>query len=92
MLRVLAGVYYELKRADEGQTPFTESEVRETFKALAPRMREIPVAEDNEFWISTGAFLAGGNAPNSTQGALRSITDALVTWAREQRPTLQQAA
>lgn len=92
IFRVLAGVYYELKRADEGLTPFSESEIREIFKLLGPKMREIPVAEDNEFWIKTGAFLAGGNAPQSTQGALRSLTDALVSWARNRRKKLGKAA
>lgn len=92
MLRVLAGVYFELKRADEGQTPLTESEIRDAFKALGPKLSEIPITEDNEFWISTGAFLAGGNAPSATQGALRSLTTMLVEWARERRPSLQRAA
>ena len=35
--RVLAGVYYELKRADEGKSPFSESEIREVLKKLANR-------------------------------------------------------
>ncbi|MDP9223869.1 MAG: hypothetical protein M3P18_08435, partial [Actinomycetota bacterium] len=48
MLRVLAGVYHDLKRADEGQEPFSEAEIRAVFKALEPRFSEIPVAEDNE--------------------------------------------
>jgi hypothetical protein len=91
-LRVLAGVYHELKRADEGQTPFSESEVREVFKALAPRFSEIPIAEDNEFWLATGAFLVGNNAPQSSQGALRSLTDFLVKWAREERTKLRAVA
>lgn len=90
-LRVLAGVYHDLKRADEGQEPFSEAEIREVFKALEPRLSEIPVLEDNEFWMGTGAFLAGGNAPQSTQGALRSLTDHLVAWAREQRTKMRAA-
>ncbi len=88
-LRVLAGVYHELKRADEGQEPFSEAEVREVFKALEPKLREIPVADDNEFWMPTGAFLVGANAPQSTQGALRSLTDHLVEWARKERKKLR---
>jgi hypothetical protein len=84
-LRVLAGVYHELKRADEGKTPFSESEIREAFKALEPRLKEIPIKDDDTFWMPTGAFLAGASAPQSTQGALRSLTDMLVSWARENR-------
>jgi DNA-sulfur modification-associated len=90
--RVLAGVYYELKLAGEGLTPFSESEVRETFKELAPKLREIPIEENNTFWMSTGAFMAGGNAPQSQQGSLRGLTDALVTWARERRNAGRVAA
>lgn len=92
MLRVLAGVYYELKRADEGQIPFSESEVRGVFRALGPKMREIPIREENDFWLSTGAFLVGGNAPQSRQGSLRSLTDNLVKWARAHRGDLSKAA
>jgi hypothetical protein len=85
MLRVLAGVYYELKLADEEKTPFSEPEIREAFKALEPRMREIPISEENEFWLKTGAFAVGNSAPQSRQGQLRSLTDALVAQARENR-------
>jgi hypothetical protein len=78
-------MYYELKRADEGLTPFSESEIREAFKELQPKFREMPVQEDNEFWMGTGAFLVGSNAPQSRQGTLRSLTDALVKRARAGR-------
>jgi hypothetical protein len=84
-LRILAGVYYELKRADEGSSPFSESEIREAFKALEPKFLEIPVEEDNAFWMSTGAFTVGSSAPQSRQGSLRSLTDTLVARARENR-------
>jgi hypothetical protein len=90
--RVLAGVYHDLKLAEEGQTPFSESEIREIFKALGSKMREIPVSDSNEFWMKTGAFIAGGNAPQSSQGALRGLNDALVEWAREQRGAARTAA
>ena len=90
--RVLAGVYYELKRADEGKSPFSESEIREVLKKLGPKLREIPIAEDNEFWLKSGAFLVGGNAPQSTQGALRGLTNDLVEWAHNARATLAEAA
>jgi hypothetical protein len=91
-VRVLAGVYRELKRADEGQTPFSELEIRAVFKQLQPKFREIPVAESNDFWMSTGAFLVGSNAPQSKQGTLRSLTDALTAWARENRGAKIRAA
>lgn len=90
--RVLAGVYHDLKVADEGQTPFSESEIREFFKALAPKMRDIPVSEGDDFWMKTGAFISGGNAPQSSQGALRGLSDALVVWAREQRSATRKGA
>ncbi len=93
-LRVLAGVYHDLKRANEageGQESFSEAEVRAVFKLLEPRLSEIPVAEDNEFWIGSGAFMAGGNAPQSMQGALRSLTDYLVDWARGERKKMRAA-
>jgi DNA-sulfur modification-associated len=93
MLRVLAGVYNELKLADEGRTPFSESEIREAFKALAPKMREIPITDDNEFWLKSGAFSVGNHAPQSRQGQLRSLTDMLVTEARANRgKTVRPAA
>jgi hypothetical protein len=90
-LRVLAGLYHDLKRADEGQEPFSEAEIRAVFKTLEPKFAQIPVAEDNDFWIRTGAFIAGGNAPQSMQGALRSLTDDLMEWAREERKRMPAA-
>ena len=90
--RVLAGVYHDLKLADEGRTPFSESEIREVFKQIGPKLREIPVADTNEFWMKTGAFTAGANAPQSSSGALRSLNDSLVEWARELRGRTRVAA
>jgi hypothetical protein len=92
MLRVLAGVYYELKLADEGRTPFSESEIREAFKPLEPRMREIPITEASEYWLKSGAFSVGNHAPQSRQGQLRSLTQTLVDEAIANRGKTVRAA
>lgn len=44
-------------------------------------MRMTPIAEDNEFWVSTGAFLAGSSAPQGSQGPMIALTRSLAALA-----------
>jgi hypothetical protein len=86
MLRALAGAYHDLteKPANVGEPkPLMRSELEVSFANLAPKMRMIPIAEDNEFWMSTGAFLAGSSAPQGSQGPMIALTRSLVAHARE---------
>ncbi len=86
MLRALAGAYHDLteKPANVGEPkPLKRSELEVFFANLAPKMRMIPIAEDNDFWMSTGAFLAGSSAPQGSQGPMIALTRSLVAHARE---------
>jgi hypothetical protein len=80
MLRVLALVHFELTK--NIPSPFTNEEVEEFYKALAPHMG-VPV---ETMWRDTGVFLEGGTAPGATQGAIRKLTDTIVNWARNGLP------
>jgi hypothetical protein len=88
MLRALAGVYHDLSNPADAVRPWTRSEVVAYFKTLAPRMRDIPIANDDEFWLSTEAFIPGTSAPQARQGSLNSLVRALVQDAKAQRATL----
>lgn len=86
MLRALAGAYHDLtaKPANVGEPkPLKRSELEVFFASLAPNMRMIPITEENEFWMSPGAFLAGSNAPQGSQGPMLALTRTLVARARE---------
>jgi hypothetical protein len=87
MLRALAGVYHDLtdREGKDGMAPMARSEVISYFRTLAPRMREIPIAEDNAFWLSTEAFIPGTTAPQARQGSMNSLVRALVKDARAYR-------
>jgi hypothetical protein len=88
MLRVLAGVYHDLMHPADGSQPLTRAEVEVFFAKLAPKLKEVPVAETNTFWMSTGAFLPGAAAPQARQGSLKTLTRELVTRARDGHPEL----
>ena len=87
MLRVFALVHYELTKNEEatkkGLALFTDEEVEEFFKTLAPDMG-IPV---EAMWRDTGVFLEGGTAPGARQGDIRKLTDTIVDWARTGLPS-----
>lgn len=80
MLRVLAGTYAELVEA----YGFDEEEVTEFFRKLAPHM-DGPVTKDS-IWVTEvpdDIFTPGALAPRSRRQDLKSLRDALVTWARQ---------
>jgi DNA-sulfur modification-associated len=81
MLRVFALVHYELTK--NITTPFTNEEVAEFYKTLAPHMG-VPV---EGMWRDTGVFLEANTAPGATQGAIRKLTDTIVNWARNGLPS-----
>jgi hypothetical protein len=86
MLRALAGAYHDLttKPASVGDPkPLKRSELEVFFASLAPKMRIISIAEDDGFWMPTGAFMAGSNAPQGSQGPMTALTRRLVAWARD---------
>jgi hypothetical protein len=89
MLRVLAGTYHELTKPAENKDdpkPLTRAEIEVFFRELAPRMRDIPVAEDDKFWLPTKAFIPGTTAPQARQGTLTGLVRALTGWARNGLP------
>jgi DGQHR domain-containing protein len=91
MLRALAGAYHDLTRQpgeESDPEPLGRSEIEVFFRALAPKLREIPIAEDDAFWLPTEAFIPGTSAPQARAGTMRSLVDSLVEWAREGNPKL----
>jgi hypothetical protein len=83
MLRVLAGVYHDLTRADdEERPPMSRAEIEMFYRALAPKLRTIPIAEDDQFWLSTEAFIPNTNAPQARQGTVIKLVNTLAGWAR----------
>ena len=82
MLRVLAGLYYELSTPEDGSKPMTRSEIADYFGTLAPKMDRIPIAEDDSFWMPSGAFMPGTNAPQARQGSLKQLVNYLAGKAR----------
>jgi DGQHR domain-containing protein len=92
MLRALAGAYHELTApGDKATPPMTRSEVEVFFGRLAPKMRDIPIAEHDPLWMPTGAFIPGTNAPQARQGTINALVKSLVNWAREGNPNLSDA-
>jgi len=86
MMRVLAGAYYELTRKPASvrdPKAMKRSEIEVFFAALEPKMRLIPIAEDDAFWLPTGAFMAGTTAPQARQGTISALVRSLVAWARD---------
>ena len=89
MWRVLASVYRELvQSAPDGEEAFTRTEIEEFFSSLDTRMKEIPIAETDEFWMPTGAFLVGTRAPQARQGTLIQLTAKLTEKARSGRKSV----
>lgn len=93
MLRVLAAVYHDLSEPPKPATgpqplPLSQADIRDYFSRLAPHMGAIPIKDDDDIWLPTGAFLPGGNAPQARQGSIKSLVDAMVDWARNGNPKL----
>jgi hypothetical protein len=82
MLRVLAGFYHEVTRADDDSPPpMSRAEVETFFRDLAPKLRDIPIADNDDFWLSTGAFIPNTGAPQARQGTMSKLVKSLVEWA-----------
>ena len=74
MLRVLAGVYYELRAKGY------EDEIAEFFRLLAPHM-VAPIPDDSEWLdIRTKVFTAGATAPAARAQDLRNLTNEIASW------------
>jgi DGQHR domain-containing protein len=85
MLRVLGGAYRELTMPDPkvGAKAMSRSDVEMFFNSLAPKMKLIPVQEDDRFWMPTGAFQPGAAAPSARQGSMTALVRDIVKWAHE---------
>jgi hypothetical protein len=95
MLRALGGAFHDLSRPAEvgaGKTvpAMARSEIEVFFASLAPKMREIPIAEDDELWMPTGAFIPGTTAPQARQGTINSLVQSLNNWGRNGHPALAE--
>ncbi len=93
MLRALAGAYHVLTMESDNESdpePLTRSEVEIFFRALAPKLREIPIEEDDTFWMRTEAFMPGTSAPQARAGTMNALVKSLVQWAREGDDELDQ--
>lgn len=77
MLRVLAGVYYELASKDN----MSDDEIQEFFSKLAPFM-DAPVKKDSH-WIEAGVFSVGAMAPKARRQDLEALARTTIRWARE---------
>lgn len=75
MLRVLAGVYYELSNGR-----YTDEEVTELFRTLAPHTAA-PIAGTSP-WLSirSKVFAEGATAPTARAQDLRSLTEEIAGW------------
>jgi DGQHR domain-containing protein len=90
MLRVLGGAYHDLTMPPKKEEiqPMSRSDIEVFFKSLAPKMRDIPIEEDDGFWMPTGAFLPGSTAPSARQGSMTALVRNVVGWAQNGHPTL----
>ncbi len=85
MLRVLGGVYHDLTMPSKKDAveAMSRSEIEVFFKSLAPKMRDIPIDENDSLWMPTGVFLPGSTAPSARQGSMTALVRELARWARE---------
>ena len=80
MLRVMAGVYFELKSAGVSVT-----DIMEFFKKISQHTAA-PISSKNasgKMWLSAtteGAFTDGANAPGSRAQAVKELVAAIVGW------------
>lgn len=80
VLRVLAGVYYQLSEVQK----FEDEDVAEFFAKLARHMRT-PVHEES-IWVKhvpDDIFVEGASAPRARRQDLKALRDAMVKWAEE---------
>ncbi|MBA3375305.1 MAG: hypothetical protein H0U00_05755 [Actinobacteria bacterium] len=79
MLRVLAGVYHELREQE-----LEDEEIASFYATLDPHMAA-PVAEES-IWVANvpgEIFTPGASAPRSRRQDLRQLTDTITSWAME---------
>jgi hypothetical protein len=89
MLRVFAGVYYELVRAEPeaGRLRMTDDEVTAYLSKYVKHMAA-PLDKESPLF-KTGLFKESGMAPEASQGDLRQLVDKFVTWAETEPDWLQ---
>jgi hypothetical protein len=75
MLRVLAGVFYELRKD-------VDDEAIEEFFARLDGVMEAPV-EANSPWFESGVFSEGAMAPKARGGDMKILTSKIVQWHRD---------
>lgn len=83
MLRVLAGVFYELRKDLDDDT------IEEFFSRMDGVM-EAPVETDNP-WFETGVFSEGAMAPKARGGDMKILTSKIVQWNREEPEWLESS-
>jgi hypothetical protein len=78
VLRVLAGVYYQLTEVQK----FDEEDVAEFFTKLAPHTTA-PIDVDSIWvkYVPDDIFVAGASAPRARRQDLKALRDAIVDWA-----------
>ncbi len=84
MLRILASIYHDLQSEEHH---WSREAVRDYFAKLAPHM-EAPVYEGS-IWMEhapDGSFTVGTNAPSGRRQDLKTLKDAMVSWALDREP------
>ena len=89
MHRVLAGCYHELTGEAADSSRMNRLQVQRFFERLAPFMAA-PVQSDSPWLKLTGDFPEGAMAPLARAQSLRSLTNTLVAWAKEQPDWLKE--
>jgi hypothetical protein len=74
MLRVLAGVYYDLSK------DMSDDEIQEFFEKLNPFM-SAPI-KDGSPWLETGVFSVGATAPKARRQDMKTLTETIAKWAK----------
>ena len=74
MLRVLAGVYYELSK------DLSDDEIQEFFEKLKLFMAA-PIKEGSP-WLETGVFSVGSTAPKARRQDMKTLAETIVKWAK----------
>ena len=83
MHRVLAGCYHELTGEAADSSRMNRLQVQRFFEKLAPFMAA-PVQSDSPWCRLVEDFPEGAMAPLSRAQSLKSLTNTLVVWAKEQ--------
>jgi len=74
MIRVLAGVYYELSK------DLSDDEIQEFYQRLDPFM-VAPISAESP-WLETGVFSIGAMAPKARNQDMKALTEAITKWAK----------